>query len=82
MISESGKLFLLWDVPAPLLTFGYWMTLALLDTLAESVLVMVGVPLLLDSTDIAEPGRGEGLGLRGISESVSSALEEMLGSNE
>lgn len=37
----------------------------------------VGVPLLLDMMDIADPGRGEGLGLGGPSESVSSEPEEI-----
>ena len=38
---------------------------------------MVGVPLLLDIIDIADPGRGVGLGLGGgPSESVSSAPDD------
>jgi hypothetical protein len=37
----------------------------------------VGVPLLLDIIDIADPGRGVGLGLGGgLSESVSSAPDD------
>lgn len=38
--------------------------------------LVVGVPLLLDIIDIAEPGRGVGLGLGGPSEPVSSEPED------
>lgn len=38
--------------------------------------LIVGVPLLLDIIDIADPGRGVGLGLGGASDSVSSAPDD------
>lgn len=42
----------------------------------EKVIVFVGVALLLDIIDIADPGLGLGLGLGGPSESVSSEPED------
>lgn len=44
---------------------------------AENVVVSVGVPLLRDIIDMADPGLGLGLGLGGASESVSSDSEEI-----
>lgn len=46
------------------------------DMRCENVVVIVGVPLLFDINDIADPGRGLGLGLGGPSDSISVPSSE------